>query len=300
MVELKEIPFDRIRIPEVRVSSILTEEQKALMGSTIKEVGVVQDPVVRALPDGYYELIGGRSRILELQAQGHTKALFKVVETEEKTALIMNIVENVARGSYDYISISRSIRRLRQLGASLEELERVFPWRRRWIEFLEELQDLPGDAVAAISAGRLTPTHVQLALELPTPYEQHDGLRTALNLRWDTGTFRVFVQNRVEQIERARRQAAEQGLPPEIPPVVPDQLIQYKQCLCCGYKKPREQVTVQSICEGCLTLAKYITSQLGVPEEAINTVYAALSAYYGQPQPQAPRVTPPGGAPSPG
>jgi len=61
MPELRTIPIDKIRIPDVRVSSILNEEQKAFLSSTIREIGVIQDPVVRDLGDGTYELISGNS-----------------------------------------------------------------------------------------------------------------------------------------------------------------------------------------------------------------------------------------------
>jgi len=283
--ELKTVPLEKIRVPDVRVSSVLDEEQKALMASTISQVGVIQDPVVRALPDGSYELVTGKSRILELAAQGNTEITVKVIEADEKLGLIMNIVENVARGSYEYISIAQSIRKLKQLGATDEELEKIFPWSRRWIQFIEELQDLPDDVISAIRSKRLTPTHVQLALNLPTPYEIHDGLRTAINLEWDTGTFKTYVQNRVDQIARAREAAAAQGVEPEIPQANPQQLVQYQQCLLCGYKKPREQITTQLVCEGCKDLIGYVTSQLGPAEDAIQTLYAALSIYFGKPQP---------------
>jgi len=286
--ELRTIPIDRIKIPDIRVSSILDEEQRALMASTIKEVGVVQDPVVRYLPDGSYELVAGRSRIRELAAQGATKVDCKVIEADEKTGLIMNVIENVARGSYDYISIAQAIRRLRELGSTSEDLEKVFPWKRRWIEFLEQLQDLPGDVVEALKERRITPTHVQLALNLTTPEEVHSGLRTAISLGWDSGTFRVFVTNRNEEILRARQAAKEKGVASEIPPASPEQLIKYRQCLVCGYQKPAQRVTLQSVCEDCVDLARYITQLEGDPAEAIHVIYEALKMYHGVPRPTVP------------
>ena len=285
MPELKTIPISQIRVPDVRVSSILDAEQKALLDTTIREVGVIQDPVVRQLQDGSYELVSGKSRISALAAQGKTEVQVKVLEADEKTGLIMNVIENVARGTYDYVSISRAIRRLRSLGASTEELEKIFPWRARWIEFLEQLQDLPDDVTAAITARKITPTHVQLALNLPTPAEVHSGLRTAINLGWDTGTFKIFVQNRIEQLERAKQKASEQGSPVEIPAAVPEELIKYKQCLLCGYQKNASEVTIQFACNDCVELVKYVTAQLGPSEQAIYEIYNALAAYYGQPRP---------------
>jgi len=293
MPELRTVPVEKIRVPDVRVSSILSDEQKALMASTISQVGVVQDPVVRALPDGSYELVAGKSRITELVAQGATEVTCKVIEADEKTGLVMNVIENVARGSYDYVSISQAIRRLKLLGATDEELEHIFPWKARWIGFIEGLQDLPNDVVGAIRDRRITPTHVQAALELPTPYEVHDGLKTAINLGWDTGTFKTYVQNRVDQINRAKQEAKSRGQEPVIPPAVPQELVQYTQCLLCGYKKPRDQVTVQQVCDTCRDIAGYVTGNLGSDPDVLQTLYAALQAYFGPPRPPAGQVQPP-------
>jgi len=292
MPELRTIPIDKIRIPDVRVSSILNEEQKALLRSTIQSVGVIQDPVVRAQPDGSYEVLAGKSRIQELAAQGATEVQCKVIEADDKTSLIMNIIENVARGSYDYISISRAIRKLRELGATYEELEKVFPWKKRWIEFIEQLQDLPPDVVEGIRSGKITPTHVQVALAMPTPYEVHDALRSAMNLEWSSSVLKTYVENRLEQIQRAKMEAAAKGTAPIIPEANPQELVQYKQCLVCGYKKPADQVTVQLICEDCLNIARYVAANLGSSPDTLNTIYAALQAYFGPPQ-SAPRAVRP-------
>jgi len=293
MPELRTIPIDKIRIPDVRVSSILNDEQKALLRSTIQSVGVIQDPVVRTLPDGSYEIIAGRSRIQELASQGATEVQCKVIEADEKTGLIMNIIENVARGSYDYISISRAIRKLREIGTSLEELEKIFPWKKRWIEFIEQLQDLPEDVVEGIRTGKITPTHVQVALAMPTPYEVHDALRSAMNLGWSSTVLKTYVENRLEQIQRAKMEAAARGTAPVIPEANPVELVQYKQCLVCGYKKPADQVTVQLICEDCRNIASYVAANLGSNPDALQTLYAALQAYFGPPTPGVPGNTKP-------
>lgn len=61
MAELKTVSIETIKIPDVRVSSILNPEQQALLKSTIKEIGVVQDIVVRTHHAGGYELVAGNS-----------------------------------------------------------------------------------------------------------------------------------------------------------------------------------------------------------------------------------------------
>jgi len=63
MPELKTVPLEKIRIPDIRVSSVLDPEQKALLASTIREVGVVQDIIVRDLGQGEFELVAGKGGV---------------------------------------------------------------------------------------------------------------------------------------------------------------------------------------------------------------------------------------------
>jgi len=282
LAELKTVELSKIKVPDVRVSSVLTVEQRALISSTIKEIGLVQDIVVRDLGDGSFGLVAGKSRLEELIKLGITEREVKVISADEKLALIMNITENVARGSYEYLSVSRAIRKLIKLGSSWDDLEKIFPWRRRWIEFIEGLQDLPEDVQEGIRTKRLTPTHVQIAINLPTPVEVHDGLRTAMTHGWDTGTFGIFVENRVAQIKAARTKAEQQGVAVEIPIASPTELIKYKMCLLCGYKTEAEKITTQLVCDGCVKLISYVCGQVGPPEKAIDVVFSALKLYYGQ------------------
>lgn len=282
MAELKTVSLEKIKVPDVRVSSVLNNEQRALIASTIKEIGLVQDIVVRDLGDGSFELVAGKSRLEELTKLGVTEREMKVISADEKLALIMNITENVARGTYEYLSVARAIRRLISLGSSWEDLEKIFPWKRRWIQFIEGLQDLPDDVQAAIESKKITPTHIQIAINLPTPVEVHDGLRTAITHGWDTGTFGIFVENRVAQIEAARKRAAELHVEIEIPVASPTELIRYKMCLTCGYKTPAEKITTQLVCEDCVKLLSYVTGQIGPPAKCMDVLFSALKLYYGQ------------------
>ena len=143
-----------------------------------------------------------------------------------------------------------------------------------------------------MTKGVLKPTHIQLALNLPTPPEIHDGLQTAMRLGWDTSTFKTFVANRVEQIARAKEKAALTGSTPVIPTADPVQLTQYKQCLICGYTKDGSKIVMLNCCEGCRTLAKYVTDQLGASDDCLPIVYEAMKLYFSvrEPTPGAPNI----------
>jgi len=280
----EEIPIELIDIPDVRVSSILDDEQKAWLEATIKSMGVIQDPVVRKKPDGRYELIAGKSRITKLKELGVEKVRCKVLEVDDLTALKMNVIENVARGGWDYISLARAIKKMMDLGASMDEICKTFGRSPTWVRRTLVLLELPEEIQEAIRAGKLTPSHVYIAGRLPTPYEVHDALLTALRLGWSTSVLETYVENRLYEIEQAKKEAQITGGPVEIPRPEPEKLIQYKMCTLCGYRYPSEKVLVQMVCEDCMDLVKYIRDMLGPGRDPLQTIYQALQLYFSQPR----------------
>ncbi|GAI97724.1 unnamed protein product [marine sediment metagenome] len=143
MAELKTIPLDHLIIPEVRASSRLTPEQAEFFEATVEEFGIIQDPVVRNLPDGFYELIAGRTRILELAKGGAREVQVKVVEADEDTALFMHLAENVARGSVDPVSIAKVIDKLVKMAIPVAEIARKLGRSETWVRRTHQLLELP-------------------------------------------------------------------------------------------------------------------------------------------------------------
>jgi len=283
MAEMKTIPLDHLIIPDVRASSRLTPEQAEFFTATVEEFGIIQDPVVRSLPDGFYELVAGRTRIMELAKGGAREVQVKVIEADEDTALFMHLAENVARGSVDPVSVAKVIDKLIAMRIPVVEIARKLGRSETWVRRTHQLLELPEAYQGAIAEGLLNPTHIQIALQMPTPYEVDQALQTAVRLGWNTPTLRTYVENRRAQIEAARLASMDTGAPLELPAPDPERLIQYKMCLLCGYQVPSDQIQVQLVCDHCRDLVKYVTSQAGPPEEAMNVVYQALLALHQAP-----------------
>jgi len=137
-----KIPIESIVIPEVRASSKLTPEQQAFFKGTVEKYGVLQDILVRPLPDGRYELIAGKTRLEELKSRGVREVEAKVIEADVKDALMMHIAENWARGSVDPISTARVIQKALDEGATVEEIAQIFNHKPEWVRFMVGLLKL--------------------------------------------------------------------------------------------------------------------------------------------------------------
>jgi len=271
-----KVPIDKIRIPEIRASSRFTEEQEAFFKATIDKVGVINDIVLRKLPDGFFELQAGKSRLEELKARGNTEVEAKIIDTDEKTGLIIHLAENLARGSTDPISEAKVIKKLIDLGSNESEVASILGRSKEWVDLRLALLQLPEKYQGDLTTGKLKVGHVEEILRLPNPIEIEAALSTARDLDWPVNVLKNYVDNRLVDIQRA--QAQDQSGQPIAPPApaAMAEMARTRQCLCCGQMRLVNQIRMPTMCDPCYELIRYVTSQLGKPEDAIQKVYEAL------------------------
>jgi len=271
-----KISLDKLVIPDIRVSAKFNEEQRALFKASIQKVGIIQDPVVRKLPDGRYEVIEGAHRIQEAHEQGLEEIECKVVDIDDRTSIEMNLIANVARGDYDPLEISKQMHNFLQKGGNVEELVKLTGHSKDWVEKYLSLTQLPEEFQTGLSQGKLSIGHVEQAMRLDDPADIYSSLSTAMTHSWPVAVMKNYVDNRISQLEEWRR-AQERGLaPPEKPEPTP-QLAQFADCWGCQRKVMLSQIRVPRLCEDCLQLLQYCTQQLGAPREAMDRVYEAVS-----------------------
>jgi len=271
-----KIPVNRIVIPEIRASSRLTPEQQAFFKGTVEKYGVLQDILVRPLPNGRYELIAGKTRLEELKARGAQEVEAKVVEASAKDALMMHIAENWARGSVDPISTAKVIRKVLDEGATVEEVAQIFNHKPEWVRFMIGLLELTPVYQQALQEGKIKVTHVREALRLPDLREADAALSAAIHHGWSTSVMHHYVNNRLAELEAARIMREKTGVELPPPPPEPERLVKYGQCLVCGRMVPKETLRLPTTCDECHELSRYVVSQVGTGEQAMQRIYRAL------------------------
>jgi len=274
--QLTRIPIDKIVVPDIRVSAKFDEEQQAFFKASIQKVGIIQDPVVRRLPDGRYEVIEGAHRVQEAKEQGMKGVLCKVVSIDDKTSIEMNLIANVARGDYDPMEISKQMHNYMQKGGTVDDLVKLTGHSKDWVEKYLSLTQLPKEFQAGLSQGKLSIGHVEQAMKLEDPADIYDALSSAVTHRWPVSVMKNYVENRIAQLE-AWRAAQEKGLAPPEKPEPSLQLAQFADCWGCQRKVILTQMRVPRLCEDCLQLLQYCTQQLGEPRRAMDRIYEAIA-----------------------
>jgi len=268
-----KVSIDKIVVPKVRASSRLTPEQQAFFEGTVKKYGVLQPILVRPLGRGRYELIAGKTRLEELRKAGAGEVEVRVIKASVKDALLMHLAENYARGSVEPISTAKVIQKALNEGSTVEEIAAIFNHTPDWVRFMVSLLKLPEAYQDALREGKIKVTHVREAFRLPDLREVDAALSAAVTHGWSTSMMHNYVNNRLVEFEAAAAKSRSTGVEVPPPPPEPERLVRYGQCLVCGQMVPRETIRLPSVCEGCYGLSKYVVSQFGSGEKAMEAIY---------------------------
>jgi ParB family chromosome partitioning protein len=177
-----------------------TFDERAIveLAESVKERGVLQPVLVRALPGGGYELIAGERRWRAAQLAG-LDALPAIVRPDDDAAsLELALIENMAREDLNPLEEARACAALvEDLGLTREEVGRRVGRSRVAVSNLLRLLDLPDLAQMLIDDGSLSEGHGRALLMAPDHDSRRRLAREAATKGWS-----------VRQTEERARSAA--------------------------------------------------------------------------------------------
>jgi ParB family transcriptional regulator, chromosome partitioning protein len=210
------IALDEIRPSPQQMRRQFPADSLRELADSIREHGVLQPILVRALPDGF-ELIAGERRWRAARLAGLERIPVVVREqARSDESLLLGLVENLQREDLDPIEEARGIQRLiDQFGLTQEEAAvRLGKGRVSVVQALSLLRACPAVA-SATAAGSITPGHARALIGLPSLEDQERGLRVVLARRLNVRQTESWVRSYRPAVARAPRQlspAAVEGL----------------------------------------------------------------------------------------
>jgi ParB family chromosome partitioning protein len=121
----------------------------------------------------HYELIAGERRLRAAREAGLTAVPVIVRALDDRAALEMSLVENLAREDLNPIDEARALLRLhRDFNLSHEELAARVGKSRPYVSNAMRLLELAAPVLAMVEAGRLSPGQVRPLLGLPSAEAQ--------------------------------------------------------------------------------------------------------------------------------
>ena len=166
-VALREITPNP-RQPREHFDAIALQE----LADSIREVGLLQPPIVRRKASGGYELIMGERRFRASKLAGLTEIPVIVRETSDKELLREALIENIHRSELNALEEAAAYGELLQdLGVTHDELAAKVGKSRAAITNTIRLLQLPLSVQKRLIAGQITPGHARTLLSLSSESE---------------------------------------------------------------------------------------------------------------------------------
>jgi len=138
------------------------------LADSIRENGLIQPLVVRAKPDGGYELIAGERRLLASKRAGLTAVPVVVRDATRREMLEVAVVENLQREDLNPMEEAEAFQRLAaEFGLTQEQIASRVGKSRSTVTNALRLLSLPEEIRDLVSAGRLSSGHARALLSLP-------------------------------------------------------------------------------------------------------------------------------------
>lgn len=164
--QFAEIPVDSIRPNPKQPRTVFDEDALAELVESVREVGVLQPVVVRAV-EGGYELIMGERRWRAVQAAGLTSIPAIIRETGDGDLLRDALLENLHRSQLNPLEEAAAYQQLLEdFGCTQEELATRIHRSRPQISNTLRLLKLPAVVQRRIAAGVLSAGHARALLGL--------------------------------------------------------------------------------------------------------------------------------------
>jgi ParB family chromosome partitioning protein len=162
-----ELPVAAIAPNPRQPRSVFDEEAMAELVFSIKEIGLLQPVVVRALPTGEYELIAGERRLRASREAGLTAIPAIIRATDDEDLLRDALLENLHRADLNALEEAAAYQQLlSDFGCTQEELARRVGRSRPQVSNTLRLLKLPPDVQRRVAAGVLSAGHARALLSL--------------------------------------------------------------------------------------------------------------------------------------
>ncbi|HEX2221676.1 MAG TPA: ParB/RepB/Spo0J family partition protein [Candidatus Limnocylindria bacterium] len=181
---VRRVPVERIASNRNQPRARFDDEELGELAASIAVHGVLHPIVVRALPDGAYELIAGERRLRAARLAGLSEVPVTVRDADDGRSLEMALVENLQRADLNPIEEALAYRELiDRFALSHEAVARQVGKSRVAISNALRLLDLHPDTKQAIVDRRISEGHGRALASLTAPELQRTALDAVLTRR---------------------------------------------------------------------------------------------------------------------
>jgi len=167
VADRNEIDINLISPNPKQPRTVFDEEQLAELALSIKEIGLLQPPVVRSIGNGKYQLIMGERRYRASKLAGLKSIPVIIRQTPDDQLLREALVENIHRSQLNPLEEGAAYQQLlNDFGYTHDELADRLGKSRPAITNTMRLLNLPASVQRRVAAGVLSAGHARALLSL--------------------------------------------------------------------------------------------------------------------------------------
>ena len=162
-----EIDINNISANPKQPRTVFDEDQLTELSLSIKEVGLLQPPVVRSIGNGKYQLIMGERRFRAAKLAGLKSIPVIIRQTSDDQLLREALVENIHRSQLNPLEEAAAYQQLlNDFGYTHDELASKLSKSRPVITNTMRLLNLPAAVQRRVAAGVISAGHARALLSL--------------------------------------------------------------------------------------------------------------------------------------
>jgi ParB family chromosome partitioning protein len=172
VAQQNEVSVDSISPNPKQPRTVFNEEAMAELVASIKEIGILQPPVVRQTSPGRYELIMGERRFRAAKLAGLRSIPVIIRQTPDNELLREAIIENIHRSQLNPLEEAAAYTQLLQdFNCTHDELAQKLGRSRPLISNTMRLLNLPASVQSRVASGIISAGHARALLGLENEAE---------------------------------------------------------------------------------------------------------------------------------
>jgi len=181
----RRAPIEHLRTNPRNPRKNFTEAELEELTASIRERGIIQPIVVRALRDDNYEIIAGERRWRAAQRAGLHDVPIVIVEATDAQSLELAIIENVQRADLNALEEAAGYQALIDtFDHSQDDVAQIVGKSRSHVANTLRLLKLPETVKSYIAAGKLSAGHARMLIGQPEAEKlAGDIVNRGLNVR---------------------------------------------------------------------------------------------------------------------
>ena len=159
------------------------EEELEALADSLREHGMIQPITVRALDNGYYQIIAGERRWRAARLAGLSEVPAVIIEADDKKAMELALIENLQRQDLNPVEEALGYQTLMtDYGMTQEDTAQRVGKSRPAVTNALRLLQLPDPILENVRVGKLSPGHARAVLSVKDGKKQLEAAQKIMAL----------------------------------------------------------------------------------------------------------------------